>query len=156
MKLFKKHREPFASPAKDKVAKGITGFIVKVNSGFASYMNKITVKLSSSTLKVFVIVFLSFGTSLSFYFIVAAFIKDEPSKTIKIDRVSVPGYYDQSGSGRVKNDFVITKEEYEEMKRYSKYFDSLRGSKEYDSIKMARPGLMDSLKLLEKIYKNKN
>ena len=127
MRLFGKHKEQSDSVGKDKVAKGIAGFILKMNTGFARYMNRRTAKLSSSTLKVALIVFLSLGTSLSFYFIIAAFVKEEPSKSIKIDRISVPRNFNKSGDESVQRGLVITKEEYEEMERYSKYMDSLRG-----------------------------
>lgn len=157
MKQFNKHKAG-ASVGNDKVAKGIAGFILKLNSGFAKCMNECTAKLSSSTMKVALIVFLSFGTSLSFYFIVAAFVKEEPSKSIEFDRISMPRNFEQSGDERVQHGFLITKEEYKEMKRFVHYMDSLQKSKSaiYDSITLNRPGMMDSVKELEQFYEQQN
>lgn len=147
MKWLNKHKEGIGSIGKDKVAQGIAGFILKLQQGFASFMTRLTAKMSSATMKVSLIVFLSFGTSLSFYFIVAAFVKETPGKNFKIQRISVPrNLYEDS---RVQHGFVITKEEYDEMRKYT---DSLRGSKVYDSMMAVRPGLMDSTKELESIY----
>ena len=154
MRWFKKHKEASGTPGKDKVAKGIAGLIVKMNVGFARYMNKFTEKLSSSTLKVALIVFLSFGTSVSLYFIVAAFVKAEPLKTVKIDSISVPRNFEKTAPERVQQDFPVTEKEYQEMVRFTQYMDSLQKSEgtRYDSIMLNRPGLIDSVKVLERIY----
>lgn len=142
-----KGKEVSASVGKDKIAKGIAAFILKRQRSFARYMNKATAKLSSATMKVSLIVFLSFGTILSFYFIVEAFVKEAPGKNFKIQRISVPRNLYEGGG--VQHGFVITKEEYDEMRRYT---DSLQRN---DSLMSARPGLMDSVKVLESIYENK-
>lgn len=51
---------------------------------------------------------------------------------------------------------IITKEEFKKIEHFKKYTDSLAGSpagKEiYDSILISRPGLIDSIILLENIY----
>ncbi len=157
MRLFNKHNV-VASPWKDKVAKSIAGFIVKMNSGFAKYMNRCSAGLPSSTMKVILIVFLSIGTSLSFYFIVAALIKVEPSKSIKIDRISLPRNVEINADEKIQQGVLITHQEFQELERFTNYMDSLQKSedKSYDSILLNRPGLMDSVKVLKQIYEQQN
>ena len=155
MRLFSKHNE-VASPGKDKVAKGIAEFILKMNSGFARYMKKLTAKLSSSTMKVFLIVFLAFGTTLSFYFVIASFITDEHLKTFRIDRISIPRNVEKDGDESAQQPTAITMKEYDEMKGFTHYMDSLKGSRKSDSILLNRPGLMDSVKMLQQIYEQQN
>lgn len=142
------------SMMKDKVAKGVAKIILKMQSGFAKFMGQHTAKVSSFGLKVWLAVFFLSGSSLSIYFIFAAFSKKEQSKTIKIDRLSVPSYYNKNGDEPVQPDFFISKREYEEMLSFKNYMDSLHRSKGsiYDSIMLNRPGLMDSVNKLEQIY----
>jgi hypothetical protein len=144
MSWFNLRRGASAPVGQDRIAKGIAVFILKMQRSFARYMNKVTAKMSSATMKVSLIVFLSFGTSLSFYFIVAAIVKEPPGKKFKIQRISVPRNLYKGGG--FQHGLVITKEEYEEMRRYT---DSLQRN---DSLMSARPGLMDSIKELESIY----
>ncbi len=53
---------------------------------------------------------------------------------------------------------IITKEEFKKIEHFKKYIDSLAGSpagkKLYDSILISRPGLIDSIILLENIYQS--
>lgn len=163
MKLFKrktlipKNREKDEKPTlKDKAAKGIAGFILKMQNGFATFMGKRTEKLSSSTMKFILVIFLLSGSSLSIYFIVTAFIKKEQPKALRIDRLSVPRYYNKNGDEPIQPGFFISKQEHEEMQAFKTYMDSLHRTKKgklvYDSIMLNRPGLMDSVNKLEQLY----
>ena len=144
------------STLSDKTAKGIAKFIIKIQSAFAKYMNKRTEKLSSSTMKFILIIFFLSGSSLSVYFIITAFSRKELPKAIKIDRLSIPHYYNRNGDESTQPDFFISKQEHEEMQAFRNYMDSLhrnnKGIQIYDSIMLNRPGLMDSVDKLEQIY----
>lgn len=54
---------------------------------------------------------------------------------------------------------IITKEEYKKIEHFKNYMDSLAGSasgkKVYNCILTGRPGLIDSIILLENIYQSK-
>ena len=54
----------------------------------------------------------------------------------------------------------LPESQYKRVVAFQKYMDSLSGSasgkKVYDSIMKCRPGLLDSAKLLEKLYHNQN
>jgi len=51
---------------------------------------------------------------------------------------------------------LLTTEAYKRLQLFKKYMDSLRidkdGKRIYDSILLARPGMMDSVAVLEKMY----
>ncbi|MBS1735123.1 MAG: hypothetical protein JSS98_00780 [Bacteroidetes bacterium] len=157
MKLFRRKRnEEKKEAGKDKLAKNIAGFIQKTQNGFARFMSKRTEKLSPSTMKFALIVFLLCGSGLSVFFIVTAFKKNGVLKVINIDRLSVPRYYDKNSDNSMQPGFFITKKEHEEMQAFKNYLDSLRHNKKgirvYDSIMLNRPGLMDSVNKLEQLY----
>jgi hypothetical protein len=157
MKLFKRRRKEEKTDAgKDKLAKGIAGFILKMQNGFARFMGKRAERLSFSTMKYILLIFLLCGSGLSVYFIVTAFKKNGQSKAIKIDRLRVPRYYDKNSDEFMQLDFFITKKEHEGMQAFRNYMDSLHHNKKgihiYDSIMLNRPGLMDSVNKLEKLY----
>lgn len=140
---------------KDKVAQGVAKSILRIQSGFAKFMSQRTAKISSSGLKACLAIFFLSGSSFSIYIVVSAFTKRSSSKAIHIDRLSVPKYYNNESDER---SLQITKQEFEEVQLFKKYMDSLSqsnsGRHEYDSIIKVRPGLMDSVKELEKIYLN--
>lgn len=155
MRLFAKRKKNEPQPGKDKLAKDIAGIIFKIQDVFANFMDNHTKKVSPHSLKIALIIFLLTGSSLSIYCVVNTFTKKE--NVVKIDRLSVPQYYDRNGDESIQRDFIITKREYEQMLAFKNYMDSLRQSKSgisiYDSIMLNRPGLIDSINQLEEIYK---
>lgn len=155
MKLFNRKQ----NASKDKVANGVARLIIKMQNGFAKLMAKLTENISSSSMKTAIILFFLFGTSLSTYFIIAAFV-GKKSKAMKIDRISVPKYYNENGDQSLQSNFFITKEEHEKMQAFKKYMDSLQqsptGKHIYDSISFYRLGLLDSINQLESIYQSQN
>jgi hypothetical protein len=96
------------------------------------------------------------GTGSSLYFIVKAVQKSAPG-LIRIERISVPKYYNNKDES-VHPDVIVTKREHEEMQEFQRYMDSLHksntGKAIYDSIMMNRPGLLDSVNMLEEIYQS--
>lgn len=161
MRLFKrpKTKEERAQTGKDKLAKGIVALILKIQNGFARFMNKATKNMSASFLRWTLIIFTLTGSALSIYFIALA-ISKKKKEVIKIDRLRVPNYYDKNGEPVMAPDLIIVPKEHEEMERFQNYMDSLHesktGSKLYDSILFNRPGLMDSVRMLEEIYHSQN
>jgi hypothetical protein len=163
MRLFKKkslHSPQDDKPSlNDKAAKGIAGFILKMQTGFAKLLSRWTKNLSIPTMKAGLIIFCLIGFSLSIYFIVITLLKkDQLGKIISIDRLTVPKYYDKTDEEYPHPDFFITKQQHEEMQAFQIYMDSLHQSKTgkpiYDSIVILRPHLLDSVKALEEIYQS--
>ena len=65
----------------------------------------------------------------------------------------VPKHFDKTGDEVIPEAYV-DEETFYKMQGFKKYMDSLKQnkSKQYDSIMQARPGLMDSVQVLEEIY----
>lgn len=162
MRLFKKRqkKENNGDHGKDKLAIVIVGFIVKMQTAFARFMNTRTRNMSASSLKMSLVIFLLTGSGLSIYFVASAFLEKNKSKVVKIDRIHVPQYYDRTGDESIQPDFFISKQEHEEMQAFQKYMDSLHSSKDgiriYDSVMLNRPGLLDSLNRLEQMYQQQS
>lgn len=158
MTLFKKRKQPEEKThqGKDKLAKGIAGFILTMQTGFARKMSRLTRKMPTSSMKVALVFFCMLGTGSSLYFIVKAVQKSAPG-LIRIERISVPKYYNNTDES-ARPDVIVTKREHEEMQAFQRYMDSLHknntGKAMYDSIMMNRPGLLDSVNMLEEIYQS--
>jgi hypothetical protein len=161
MKLFGrgKRKEIKALPGRDKLAGRIVSMILKIQNGFAGLMSRATKNLSIAAMKWTLLLFTLTGSGLSIYFISLA-ISKKKNAVIKPDRLQVPQYYDRSGDPIIMPDLLILPEEHEEMRQFQHYMDSLRSSKTgkllYDSIILNRPGLMDSIRVLEEIYQSQN
>lgn len=140
---------------KDRVAKGIVIFLLKVQTGFARFMNKQAERISSFSMKILLVIFFLTGSALSIYFIVVAVIEKEQLKAVKVDRLSIPQYYNKDEAA-IQDNFLIT--EQQQVQAFKKYMDSLQqtkvGKMMYDSIMLHRPGLMDSIIKLEQLYQS--
>lgn len=59
---------------------------------------------------------------------------------------------------KIRATSIVAKEEYEKIQRFRQYMDSLErspsGKKLYNSILINRPGLLDSIILIENIYQS--
>lgn len=155
MKWLIRRKERKGNAGGDKVAKLIAGFIIKVQTSFAKFMHKKTGQLPASSLKILLVIFFLSGSALNIYFITSATINKEQSKIVHTDHLSIPKNYNKDGSVPVSGDALIT--EQEEVQAFKNYMDSLQKTNVmvYDSILRHRPGLMDSIDQLEKLYQDK-
>jgi len=153
----RKNKEKIDQPVKDKVASKIVSFILKMQTGFANYMNKKTRNIPIPTMKIMVISFcIVFGTYSIYLATDSILKKNEKVKTIRIDRLNVPKYIDRSTGKSSGIENQVTKSLYEKLQAFRYYMDSLQSSVSgrhiYDSILLKRPHLMDSVILLEQLY----
>lgn len=159
MRLFRKRdkKEIQVQPGKDRLAGSIAGWILKVQNGFAKFMNKRTEKISISGMKVMLIIFLLSGSGLSIYVIAKTVLKKGGPKIIKIYRISTPQNVYKNSTPGFDRSLLISKDEYEEIQSFHSYMDSLHQSKSgkpiYDSILLNRPGMMDSIIMIEELYR---
>ncbi|MGN6354819.1 MAG: hypothetical protein ACTHLB_15610 [Parafilimonas sp.] len=157
MKWLKRRYKCDDVPGKDKVARCIVICLLKVQTGFARFMNKQAEKISSFSMKVLLVIFFLTGSALSIYFIVAAVIEKEQLKAVKVDRLSIPRYYNKDEAD-IQDNFLIT--EQQQVQAFKKYMNSLQqtkvGKTMYDSIMLHRPGLMDSIIKLEQLYQSQH
>lgn len=159
MKLFKRKglrqaralRQAQDDTLTDRAAKGITKVILKMQKSFAAFMGKQAGRISASSLKFLLVIFFVTGTGLSVYCVVEAF--TEKKIAIKVGRIQVPKYY-EGNDETVQPGVSISKQQYGEMLGFQSYMDSLKQTNlgTYDSIVACRPGLLDSVKVLERIY----
>ena len=137
------------------MAKGIAGFLLSMQNRFASFMNGKINNLSSRSKQIGLVLFCLLFGGFSIYAFVGAFRNTGNSgKAIKPDQVAVPKYYDRTASENKEPS--VSENDIIRINRFSKYMDSLshsvKGKAVYDSILKARPGLMDSIQVLEEIY----
>lgn len=139
--LFKRKNKVNEYPLQDKVAKGIAGFFIKVQIKFADSMNKRVSGISIKRMKFFLTLFCLFWGGLSVYFMAnAVFGSKQPA--IKVDQVKVLQHVNPHDDVEIKNQ--VDFETYLQIQDYKKYMDS--------TDQEIRPGLLDSMKVLEQIY----
>lgn len=156
MFLFSKRKEKVSTGGtSDKVAGKIAGFGLATQNRFTTIMNKAFEKMNHKRLKIWLIVFCITCGGYSIYLLANAIVSPAANQqSIKIDPVKVPKHYDNTGDEVLPSDNVVDEETFFKIQAFKKYMDSLKqaGSKEYDSILMARPFLMDTVLMLEQIY----
>lgn len=157
--FFKKSKNKGSNnhPLKDKLAMKLVSFIIKMQTGFANYMNNKTKHISISKMKMLLIVFCIAFSSYSAYLITGSILrKNKMVGAIKIDNMIVPKFLERSTNKSPAMENHISLHVYKKLLVFRKYMDSLQSSKSgkriYDSILLGRPYLLDSLKLLEKLY----
>ena len=126
----------------DKAAGTIGDAMLTLQDKFAGFMNKTFAVMPVNKLKIVVIVFGLLGGGCSLY-LVANAVFTKPKSSIKIDRIDVPGNFDETGDKL--NELIVDEQTYRQIQAFKK-------SSFYDSTIRARPGLQDSIKLLESIY----
>ena len=159
MWLFKKRKESakdaIKSSMSDKVAGKIAHVGIRVQTKFAISMNKLFSNMPVKKLNVFLIVFCLSCGGYSIYLIAnAIFSSDKKQSSFKVDQVNVPKHFDKTGDEINQSENYIDEDTYKQLQEFKRYMDSLQTNKSklYDSIMIARPGLMDSVLVLEQIY----
>ncbi len=119
----------------DKVAGKIAGGLILLQTKFSDRMNKL------KNLKGLLIGFCVLSAGLSIYFFVDAIVS-KPKARFSIDQVKVPKHFDKSGDEIMESE--MPDDIYQQIQDYKNYMDSLGLP--------IRPGLMDSIRILEEIY----
>jgi len=126
----------------DKAATKIASIFLTLQARFARFMNKLVAVMPRNKLKALVIVFSLLAGGFSLYLIASAVLLK--SKTgIKINPIAAPKYFDKTGEEL--NKLIVDEETYQQIQAFKQ-------SSVYDSTIKARPGLLDSLQLLEDMY----
>lgn len=159
MWLFKKRKKEVQSDAKttvsDKVAGKIAVIGIKAQRLFAERMNKLFMKTDYKRLKLILIFFCITAGGYSIYLIAnSVFSPERKQKTFEVQQMDIPKHFDKTGDETVMPDATVDEQTYLQIQDFRKYMDSLKLNRanEYDSILQARPGLMDSVQVLEQIY----
>lgn len=157
--MFKKKKKEVQSDDKttvsDKVAGKIAGVGIKAQQLFAEKMNRIFMKTDFKRLKLLLIFFCVSAGGYSIYLIVnSVFSPERKQKVLEIQQMDIPKHFNKSGDETIIPEATIDEQTYLQIQDFRKYMDSLKLNRtnEYDSILQARPGLMDSVQVLEQIY----
>ena len=158
MWLFRKRRKNDVQignqSVSDKVAGKIAGVGIGLQNRFSESMNKIFKNMNSKKLKVLLILFCVSAGGYSIYLFTNAVLSPDKIKSdFKIDHVNVPKHFDKGGE-EILPEAYVDEQTFYKIQDFKKYMDSLKQneSNQYDSILQARPGLMDSVQMLEEIY----
>jgi hypothetical protein len=159
MWLFKKKKPELQSEEKitmsDKVAGKIAGVGIKAQRLFAEKMNKLFMKTDYKRLKLLLIFFCVSAGGYSIYLVAnSVFSPEKKQKAFEIQQMDIPKHFNKSGDETIMPEATIDEQTYLQIQDFRKYMDSLKLNRtnEYDSILQARPGLMDSVQVLEQIY----
>lgn len=159
MWLFKKKKKELQSEEKttmsDKVAGKIAGVGIKAQRLFAERMNKLFMKTDYKRLKLILIFFCVSAGGYSIYLIAnSVFSAEQKQQSFEIQQMDIPKHFNKTGDETVMPEATVDEQTYLQMQDFRKYMDSLKLNRtnEYDSILQARPGLMDSVQVLEQIY----
>lgn len=151
MKLFRRKRS--ISPIHAIAGAKLKGWYTKLKTAWANWMALRTARLTKkgwiTALACLVLVMGSYST----YLIVSAF-TGAPAASIKVGSIRKPAHTGHTGEANAQG--FISETEFKNIEKFQQYMDSLArdptGRRLYDSITGARPGLMDSINLVEKYY----
>ncbi|OKS85683.1 hypothetical protein [Mucilaginibacter polytrichastri] len=153
MGLFGKRKKETPSPIKELVGKRLKGFGVKINAAWANWMALRTARLTKKGWMTALACFVLLMGSYSAYLIVSAFTA-APVTMINVGNIRKPAH--SGNTGEIKAQARISDSEYRRIEGFHRYMDSLaadsNGRKDYESIIIKRPGLMDSIRQVEKYY----
>jgi hypothetical protein len=141
--------------ASDRVAEKIAAAAIKLQQLFAEKMNRLFMKTDFKRLKIILILFCICTGGYSIYLIANSVISaDRKQNSFEVQQMDVPKYFDKTGDENLIPEAYVDEETYHQVKQFRNYMDSLKQKRrnEYDSILQARPGLMDSVQMLEQIY----
>ncbi len=152
-----KNTETSKDSIKDKAASGIAKLINGIQNKFGETLNKKTANLTQRGKIILLIVFcVVFGGGSIYIIIEGLSSSNESSKILKSKFISVPKHVDKTGEGSPQINVFITAEDIRRITQFRRYMDSLKTTKQglqiHDSIISARPGLMDSLTEVERLY----
>lgn len=156
--LFRKRKRSKAAQentAQDKLAQNFVIVCLRLQSKWAGWMQGKSERLSGKTKLILLLVFIGLVGGYSLYLIAENFLYKGTS-TFYISPIKKPEHVQQSGDVVMPHEAFISEEEYQRINGFKLYMDSMArspsGKNLFDSIATARPGLMDSILIIEKIY----
>jgi hypothetical protein len=149
-----KNRPSEPNNSKDSLLQRFDEANLRLQYKCAHWLERKTAHFSRKSWIVILFCFTVFTCGHCIYVILNSF---SPAKTssITITSITKPAAV-QSKDEIVKRSVIISKNEFEKIIRFRRYIDSLgrspTGKKVYDSIVQYRPGLLDSLTIIENYY----
>lgn len=135
MCMFQRKKHKDDHPLQDRVAGKIAATLLGVQARVSNRLNRL------KNLKWLLILFCLLSGSLSIYFIAESIIT-VPKKELKIEPIRFPQHFDQPADTVIGP--AIPTDIIQQLKDYKRYMDSMGET--------IRPGLLDSIRILEEIY----
>jgi hypothetical protein len=154
MKFLFRHKKQDEGQQPGRIAEGMQSAYRRVQGGWATWMARRTAGFSRRRWQVLLALFiLGFG-GYSLYLMVDGF-TGKGDSIFSITPIRKPRHATETGNDR-DNSPQVSGAEQQRIRRFRLYMDSLArspaGKAEYDSIIAQRPGLMDSVRFIEKYY----
>ena len=159
--LFKKVKKAALGETtnQERTAGRIVQNCIRVQAEWASFLQHHSEKFSCRTKKYSLLLFCVVSVESSLYVFMEGFRGSTP-KIIPVAQIDVPLHAVESGKENISSFLLITRGEFNRIEKFSRYIDSLGLSKEgrrlRDSILSYRPGLMDSIGIIKKIYQSQS
>lgn len=160
LSLFRKKKKQKAKKqhvVQDQLLKSIVHTSVKWQSRWAVWMQQKTEKLSGKGKLMMLLIFVLLTGSYSIYLIGKSFSGNQ-TYSFSITPIKKPAYIQKNGNEAKHTNAAIGESEFERIHRFRQYMDSLvrspTGKVLYDSIVAHRPGLMDSIQIIENMYQS--
>jgi hypothetical protein len=156
--IFKKNNKN--SPAegydfRENLSKRFDEVNLRLQYRCANWLERKTAHLSRKSWIVILFCFTILTSGCSIYLIVNSFLANT-TKSITITPISKPTNIVPFENETIQQNATISKIEFKRIVRFREYMDSLgrspTGKKMYDSIAQYRPGLLDSLAIVEHYY----
>jgi hypothetical protein len=135
MYMFQRKKYKDDNKLQDKVAGKLAATLLNVQVRVSNRMNRL------KNLKWLVILFCMLSGSLSIFFLAEALVS-VPKKQLHIDRVRIPQHLHQPEDTLIRP--AIPADIIQQLQDYKRYMDSMGET--------IRPGLLDSMRVLEEIY----
>lgn len=139
----------------DKVAGKIAYAGMKMQTKFAKKMNNLFMKIDFKRLKIILMLFCICAGGYSIYLVANSILSSEKKQnSFEVQHMDVPKHFNKTGDELIAPEAFVDEQTYQQIQQFRKYMDSLKNQQaaQYDSILQARPGLMDSVQMLEQIY----
>lgn len=157
MWLFKKEKRKKdaekTTSIQDKLALRIAGIAILLQTLFAEKMNRLLLKVPPHQMKQMLIAF-CMATCFFSAFLIADALRDKHEKSFEVEQSKTPRFFDRTGEESFGDGIIVDVESFFKVQVFRKYMDSLKVANppEFDSIQRQRPGLMDSMSILESLY----
>jgi hypothetical protein len=145
--------------AQDKIAISIVSKCIRLKSRLADYMQRKSDRLSSTVKKYWLISFCLLAVGCSLYVIVHGF-RTPSDDVIYVSHIKLLEHSTKTGEANKQPSMIVTKDAFDKVQRFRYHMDSLSrspsGKRTHDSILASRPGLIDSVLIIEEMYKITN
>jgi hypothetical protein len=150
---FRKHKA-VKKGVSDKAAGKIASGMLRLQATFANKMHRLFRNTSAKRLKILLTIFCIALGGYSIYTIYDSLNTGKPKSNFKIEQIQTSRHIIDAESDYKTEKSTVSDKTYWQITRFKHYMDSLKqtNGKQYDSILHARPGLMDSVRVLEEIY----